>query len=137
MASAEITERLLAMSRNHFASARAIIQTVLLPESGLIEARIDIQEPLYLTPGEVKDVPFSYRAGIPHSTHFQLKWFITQEDADALENELTEGTLPTYTIMPGTPLPDTGEMLFGTVRIEAPNVMEALFYGALCIYQPT
>lgn len=102
-----------------------------------VEAKIDIQEPLQISPGERKTVPFSYRTGVPQSTAFSLTWHEDEADAELLINMLQDTLLPTFTINPPYPRRETGGMQRGEVVLVAPREMAyEVLWGALTIYQP-
>lgn len=140
-----IQARTLPASRNSFFSTptrawSGSIAPPAPPPPEYILACIDITEPLYGNPGEVKVVPYRYRAGYPKAVAFFIEWFFTQEDADALLNPLDRDiyALPTTAITPATPEPDTGEWQWGSVRLEIPETYQIGYqlYGAMIIEQP-
>ena len=104
-------------------------------------ACIDIDEPIYARPGEVRKVLFRYQAGIPHSTAFDIWWFFTLENADALQNRLDPAehpVLPITTIDPPVPAPATGDWQSGVVTITMPESYPKGFilFGTMIIDQP-
>lgn len=105
--------------------------------SAFIRAVIDIDEPLTIERGQTKLVNFRYRAGVPRSTAFSISWHETEEDADNLVNALQDEPLPLFNINPPSPAIDSGILVNGTVRFQAPNDMRlGIVYGAMVIYQP-
>lgn len=109
-------------------------------DAGIL-ACIDIDEPIVAKRGIPKDVLFRYRAGVPHSTAFDIWWFFTAENAEALENRLDPAVhihLPTTEIDPPVPQLDTGDWQGGVVTLTVPEhyADDFILYGAMIIYQP-
>ena len=102
-----------------------------------IAPKIDLLEPIpKMGPGEVRDVAFTYRTGDPPSVAFDIEWYLTEADAEACRNLLTDTeNLPTTTFTPATPATDADptEDLEGSVRFIAPDAItyENLFGKAL------
>lgn len=125
----------LAQSRNrypsHFERPPSVMATSGIP------AWVDIQEPLFIQPGETKVVEFRYRSGVPRSTAFGITWHATEADADAGLNQLQDEPLPSFTILPQAPRADTGSAQAGTVTLVAPETMRSgIIWGSMAIYQP-
>ena len=130
----DIDKGLLVRSRNRLPSI-PFRQAVDAIDSALISAWVDIFEPLVCASGEIKNVPFTYRSGIPSSYAFGIDWFLTESDQIAGENKLTTG-VPLTTIFPHQPLGEGARILAGFVNLTAPVVMmSTLLYGKMTIFQ--
>ena len=125
----EAARKLLARSRNLFParivppSLRAVIPLrVVLPDV-LIDASIDIMEPLFFGSGEERDVQFKYRSGIPASTAFGMIWFPNEQDLIFDRNELTGLEAPSYSFSPASPASDMpAAFRDGVVTMRAPVI---------------
>ena len=110
-------------------------------EIDAISAKIDILEPISdLMPGEVRDVPLTYRIGDPPAEAFDMEWYLTEADAEACRNRLTDTeNLPTATFTPAVPATDAEsptQDLDGSVRLIAPTSMTyANLFGKAIIEQ--
>ncbi len=134
MSSENVDIKLLVRSRNRLPSV-PFHQVVDSVDSTLMSAWVDIFEPLVCASGEIKDVPFTYRSGIPPSYAFGIDWFLTESDQETGENKLTTG-IPLTTIFPHQPLADGARILVGFVNLTAPTVMmDLLLYGKMTIFQ--
>ncbi len=134
MSSENIDIKLLVRSRNRLPSVpfRQILDSV---DSVLISAWVDIVEPLICASGEIKDVPFTYRSGIPASSAFRIDWFLTESDQQTGENKLIT-SIPITTIFPHQPLAEGARVAAGFVNLTAPAVMmDLLLYGKMTIFQ--
>ena len=134
MSSENIDIKLLVRSRNRLPSVpfRQILDSV---DSVLISAWVDIVEPLICASGEIKDVPFTYRSGIPASSAFRIDWFLTESDQETGENKLIT-SIPITTIFPHQPLAEGARVAAGFVNLTAPAVMmDLLLYGKMTIFQ--
>lgn len=138
-----ISARTLPGSRNRLFSTQAnawrgtAIPATPPPE--YILACIDIAEPLHGNPGDIKNIPFRYRAGYPTSIALYIEWFFTEEDAKNLRNPLDKEhyLLPKTTPTPSIPEPDTGDWQWGSVLLEIPKEWRTrTSYGAMIIEQP-
>ena len=127
-----VDTKLLVRSRNRLPSV-PFRQPV--TDEVLISAWVDIMEPLMCVPNESKNVPFSYRSGIPSASAFGIEWFMFESDADANENALITG-IPLTTIFPHKPVALGAQVLDGYVRMIAPNVMMSVkLFGKITIFQ--
>jgi len=96
----------------------------LLKRKDVISPKIDIAEPLSpMRIGELRDVDFTYRPGAPTADAFGMEWYLTEADAEACRDRLTDTeNLPTATFTPAVPATDAEptQDLDGTVRLVAP-----------------
>ena len=96
-------------------------------DDGSISPKIDLLEPIpNMSPGEQRDVPFTYRVGDPAAIAFDMEWYLTEADAEACRGLLTDTeNLPTATFTPAVPATDAEptEDLNGSVRFVAPTVI--------------
>lgn len=125
-------------SRNLIPSFYQARNLLLAGEGGnVVDAYIDMDEPITIQPGETKRVAFRYRTGIPAATAFSLAYFASEEDAEFARNPLQDVLLPTFTITPPYPRADTGGLQEGEVKLVAPIEMQFVtIYVALTIWQP-
>ena len=134
MSSKNIDMKSLVRSRNRLPSVpyRQVVDAV---DSVLVSAWVDIFEPLVCASGEIKDVPFTYRSGIPPSYAFGIDWFLTESDQETGENKLIT-SIPITTIFPHQPLAEGARVAAGFVNLTAPAVMmDLLLYGKMTIFQ--
>ena len=124
----------VAMSRNRIPSHFERVPVI--PSRVRVEACVDIDEPLQISPGETKTVQFRYISGVPDATAFGITWHGTEEDADLQRNKLQDEPVPDFTITPQSPRADTGAWQRGTVELRAPyDLQREVYYLSMGIYQ--
>lgn len=100
-------------------------------------ARIDIEEPILVFKGEKKEVGFTYFAGDPFGDRFWLEWYLSEADAWAGENILTEH-LPRHRLTPARPFPseaDEADLLGRAEFYVPPDWIYDELYGKIFIRQ--
>ena len=124
----------VAMSRNRIPSHFERIPVI--PTTVRVEACVDIDEPIQISPGETKSVEFRYISGVPSAWGFGITWHGTEEDADLQQNRLQDEPVPDFTITPQSPRQDTGSWQLGSVELRAPyDLRRAVYYLSMGISQ--
>ncbi|MDE0326877.1 MAG: hypothetical protein OXN27_23370 [Candidatus Poribacteria bacterium] len=106
----------------------------------IVDASIDIEEPIVFPDVEEVVKRFTYRLGIPAADEFRLEFFSSESDAEAGVNPLTDlDDFLSYEISPAVPIEDgdPDREYAGTVTLRRlrSSPYDAI-YGKISICQP-